>query len=65
MAQPKKAPPWNVDTMFEERLARSASDADSKPNCLLNEGNARVPPIKALSYPYMAATNVVSRHISK
>jgi hypothetical protein len=46
MMTPKNAPPWKVDTMLDDRLALAAA---LRPKAVLNDGKARVPPMKAES----------------
>jgi hypothetical protein len=57
-AHPKNAPPWKVETMFDDRFALAESLAVSRPYVRWKEGRLRVPPMNALSYPYMAAYDV-------
>lgn len=47
--QPKKAPAWKVETIFEDRFVSSAVETVSRPKADLKEGRDNVVPMKALS----------------
>lgn len=52
--QPKNAPAWKVETMFDDKAASSSLELSASPNARWNDGSPSVPPMKAESYPYAA-----------